>query len=88
MFGRNNTPAFLLALALVASVNAQFGNMFEQFMGGQQRQQQQTRQNVASDSSWYQQTYNNGNSLPWALCESFKADIPWPTVQIISVQGL
>lgn len=49
----------ILLLALAGAVNAQFGNIFEQFMGGQQ-QQQQAPQNVASDSAWYQQTYSQG----------------------------
>jgi hypothetical protein len=46
------------ALLLAAGVNAQF-NLFEQMFqgGGQQRQQPQ---NVASDSTWYQENYNNG----------------------------
>ncbi|KFY32022.1 hypothetical protein V493_00614 [Pseudogymnoascus sp. VKM F-4281 (FW-2241)] len=58
MFGRVTLASVLLVGALAASANAQFGNMFEQFMGGQQqRQHHQAPQNVASDSAWYQQTY-------------------------------
>jgi len=58
MIGRNSLCILLLALA--GAVNAQFGNIFEQFMGGQQQQQQQAPQNVPSDSAWYQQTYSQG----------------------------
>jgi hypothetical protein len=58
-----NSFTVLLFLAFLAVVNAQFGNIFEQFMGQQQGHQQQGQRqqgNVASDSSWYQKTYNNG----------------------------
>ena len=46
-------------LLLVARANAQF-QFFEQMFQGQQQQQQQAPQNVPSDSSWYQQNYDNG----------------------------
>ncbi|OBT68876.1 hypothetical protein VE03_02171 [Pseudogymnoascus sp. 23342-1-I1] len=62
MFGRVTVASVLLVLTLAASANAQFGNMFEQFMGGQQQQRHhQAPQNVASDSAWYQQTYSNAH---------------------------
>jgi hypothetical protein len=48
------------ALLVAASANAQF-NFFEQ-MFNQGGQQQQEPQNVASDSSWYQDNYKNGRS--------------------------
>jgi hypothetical protein len=44
-------------LILVSGASAQFG-FFEQMFQGQQ--QQQAPQNVPSDSSWYQQNYENG----------------------------
>lgn len=50
-------PSFVL---LVSGTNAQFG-FFEQMFQGQQ--QQQAPQNVPSDSSWYQQNYENGMSI-------------------------
>lgn len=76
MFGRINFAVVLLALALVAAVDAQFGNVFEQFMGGQQRQQQQQApQNVPSDSAWYQQTYNNGILLTAFYEEGSRANM-------------
>ncbi|KFY03810.1 hypothetical protein O988_01194 [Pseudogymnoascus sp. VKM F-3808] len=68
MFGRANLASVLVTVALVASASAQFGNVFEQFMGGQQQQQHhRAPQNVASDSSWYQQTYANAHCTNY-LC--------------------
>jgi hypothetical protein len=54
-------------LLLAAGVNAQF-NFFEQMFqgGGQQRQQPQ---NVASDSTWYQENYNNGIRISLSYIE-------------------
>jgi hypothetical protein len=53
----------LAVLVFSFGANAQFGNIFEQFMGGQHpHQQQRAPQNVPSDSSWYQQTYDGGMS--------------------------
>lgn len=51
---------FLLLLS-VASAQFQF---FEQMFQGGQQQQRQEPQNVPSDSSWYQQNYDNGISFP------------------------
>jgi hypothetical protein len=45
------------AFLCVSTVNAQF-QFFEQMFQGQG--QQQEPQNVASDSGWYQETYENG----------------------------
>ncbi|KAH8151026.1 uncharacterized protein LAJ45_04727 [Morchella importuna] len=68
----------LLTLPLLAS--AQFGNFFEgMFGGGQQQQQQQQRgQNVASDSQWYQNTYD-GASCSNYLCPGTLACVDKPT---------
>jgi hypothetical protein len=52
-------------LLLIAGANAQF-QFFEQMFQGQQQHQQQAPQNVPSDSSWYQQNYDNG-MLPFSL---------------------
>jgi hypothetical protein len=52
----------LLGLLLAAAAQAQF-QFFEQMFGGGQQQQQHhshNQQNVASDSSWYQRTYDGG----------------------------
>ena len=51
----------LLVLSLLTlSVTAQF-QFFDQFFGGQQQpQHQQEKQNVASDSKWYQQNWEQG----------------------------
>jgi len=60
-------PLLLSAFATLGTAQFQF---FEQmFQGQQQPQQHQEPQNVASDSTWYQQTYESGiypsfNSLP------------------------
>jgi hypothetical protein len=66
---RGSTPiTHLLALIaiFIVQVNAQF-NIFEQMFGGgghqQQQQQQQRRQNVGSDSSWFQQNWDNGKTF-------------------------
>lgn len=53
----------LLLLALVAAANAQFGQFFQNFGGHHQDQPRRPAQNVASDSSWYQQTYSGGMYL-------------------------
>ncbi len=59
--------AFTLAIifSLLALTNAQF-QFFEQMFNGGQQQQQQQPQNVASDSAWYQQTYESGR-LPFPI---------------------
>jgi hypothetical protein len=56
---------FLSALLFFLSIsvaNAQF-QFFEQMFQGGQQQQRQEPQNVPSDSSWYQQNYDNGASF-------------------------
>ena len=54
------TLALLSALLLFLSVaSAQF-QFFEQMFQGGQQQQRHEPQNVPSDSSWYQQNYDNG----------------------------
>jgi hypothetical protein len=59
-------------LLLLLGANAQF-QFFEQMFQGQQQQQQQQQapQNVPSDSSWYQQNYDNG-MVPYSshLCDT------------------
>lgn len=87
MFGRVSLAGVLLVSAMVASANAQFGNMFEQFMGGQQQRQHQAPQNVPSDSSWYQQTYGNGISFHTLYMEGLYTNIPQLTAATTSVQG-
>ena len=55
--------SFLLCFASLSAAQFQF---FEQMFsgGGQQHHghQQQQQQNVASDSEWYQRTYNGGKT--------------------------
>lgn len=61
--------AFLSILFLLPAVTAQF-QFFGDFFGhqGQQQGQQQERQNVASDSNWYRQTWESGkHSKPFIL---------------------
>ena len=48
------------AFLCTSTANAQF-QFFEQMFQGQG--QQQEPQNVASDSGWYQETYENGESF-------------------------
>lgn len=63
-----NTPIMqplYLCLLLFAGLSAAQFQFFEQMFGGQQGghphhgQQQQEKQNVASDSEWYQRTYDS-----------------------------
>lgn len=51
----------LLLPVFVLAVSAQF-QFFDQFFGGQQ-QQQQEKQNVGSDSSWFQQNWHQGRLI-------------------------
>jgi hypothetical protein len=53
--------AALLSFFLLPAVTAQF-QFFGDFFGqqGQQQGHQQEKQNVASDSSWYRQTWETG----------------------------
>lgn len=56
----------LILLFLLPLTSAQFQFFEQMFQGGHQQQQQQP-QNVASDSRWYQETYESGmlpNSSP------------------------
>lgn len=53
--------ALICSLAGLASAQFQFfEQMFNQGGQQQQQQQQQQAQNVASDSEWYQRTYESG----------------------------
>ncbi|OJD22133.1 long chronological lifespan protein 2 [Blastomyces percursus] len=49
-------------LCLATGARAQF-QFFEQMFGGGQQQQESREHNVPSDSSWYQRTYDNADSL-------------------------
>jgi hypothetical protein len=59
----------LSILLLVAGANAQFQFFEQMFQGQQQERQQQAPENVPSDSSWYQQHYDNG-MLPFVFSYS------------------
>jgi hypothetical protein len=50
-------------LLLFTLANAQFQFFEHMFQGGQQQQRQEP-QNMPSDSSWYQQNYENGTFPP------------------------
>jgi len=57
-----NMHLFALLLLLASTVTAQF-QFFEQMFGGQGGHHQQSQpQNMPSDSSWYQQQYEAGES--------------------------
>merc|ERR1711881_484986 len=66
--------SLLLVLALALSVSAQF-QFFEQFFGGDQQHHQP--QNVASDSSWYQQNYAKAPCSNY-LCPDTLACVSFP----------
>ena len=55
-----------ILLGLAAAVSAQFQFFEQMFQGGgqQERHQHQEQQNVASNSEWYQRTYESGKPLP------------------------
>jgi hypothetical protein len=53
---------FLMSLLFAVSVSAQF-QFFDQMFGGQPHHQQHQPQNVRSDSAWYQEQYNHGQSF-------------------------
>jgi hypothetical protein len=62
---RNFNLTLLSALLLLFTLaNAQFQFFEQMFQGGQQQQQRQEPQNMPSDSSWYQQNYENGTFPP------------------------
>ncbi|KAL8855497.1 MAG: hypothetical protein Q9198_010840 [Flavoplaca austrocitrina] len=70
--------AFLLTLiTLLPFTTAQFQFFEQMFQGGHQHQQHQQPQNVASDSEWYQQTYESGIFLSPSSIPS-----PLPTFSI------
>ena len=50
----------LLICLFLGPAHAQFQFFEQMFQGGGQQQQHQQPQNVASDSQWYQQTYESG----------------------------
>ncbi|KAL8840794.1 MAG: hypothetical protein Q9176_003641 [Flavoplaca citrina] len=49
----------LTLITLLPLTTAQFQFFEQMFQGGHQHQQHQQPQNVASDSEWYQQTYES-----------------------------
>jgi hypothetical protein len=49
-------------LLFVSAASAQFGFFDQMFQGQGQQQQHQEKQNVASDSAWYRQTWESGMS--------------------------
>lgn len=70
------------ALLLAASASAQF-NFFEQMFQQGGQQQRQEPQNVASDSSWYQENYDNAYCNQYLCpdtlaCVSVPAHCPCP----------
>jgi len=56
-------PIILFLSLLLPPAAAQF-QFFEQMFQGHPQQQHQEPQNVASDSNWYQENYQNGPLLP------------------------
>ena len=54
--------SLLFGLAAITSAQFQFFEQMFQGGGQQQQHQQQQPQNVASDSEWYQRTYESGMS--------------------------
>ncbi|TVY83725.1 Long chronological lifespan protein [Lachnellula suecica] len=63
-------------LFLVINVNAQFGDFFGNMFNGQQQQRQEP-QNVPSDSSWYQQNYDQARCTNY-LCPDTLACVHFP----------
>jgi hypothetical protein len=57
-------PLLLILLILPALTTAQF-QFFNNFFEGQHQQQAQEKQNVPSDSGWYQQVVENGIGGSW-----------------------
>jgi hypothetical protein len=73
---RNFNLALLSAFLLLFSLaSAQFQFFEQMFQGGQQQQQRQEPQNVPSDSSWYQQNYENGTFSSSHLVLPFTASL-------------
>ncbi|KAF7845986.1 hypothetical protein BT93_L5696 [Corymbia citriodora subsp. variegata] len=69
----------ILFATLIVSVSAQF-QFFDQFFGSQQQQQQQGGQeqrNVASDSSWFQQNWQQATCSNY-LCPDTLACVHFP----------
>jgi hypothetical protein len=80
MFGRANLASVLVTVALVASASAQFGNVFEQFMGGQQQQQ---HHRVSADiCQWYYLSI-----FPSLCIKGYNANTSQLTVPITFAQG-
>ncbi|PSS23287.1 hypothetical protein M430DRAFT_40476 [Amorphotheca resinae ATCC 22711] len=65
-----------IALLLVATTNAQF-QFFEQMFSQGGQHQRQEPQNVPSDSSWYQENYNNAHCDKY-LCPDTLACVHFP----------
>ncbi|KAL3423158.1 hypothetical protein PVAG01_04905 [Phlyctema vagabunda] len=64
------------ALLLITSAQAQF-QFFEQMFNGGHQQQHHQPQNVPSDSSWYQQQYENAHCDNY-LCPDTLACVSFP----------
>ncbi|KAH8649625.1 hypothetical protein BGZ60DRAFT_462853 [Tricladium varicosporioides] len=69
-------PLLSALILLIGSAAAQF-QFFEQMFNGQQQQQRQEPQNVPSDSSWYQQNYENARCTNY-LCPDTLACVHFP----------
>ncbi|MCJ1322284.1 Long chronological lifespan protein 2 [Xylographa vitiligo] len=81
MRASSSTPlafSFILLLStLLPFAAAQFQFFEQMFQGHPQQQQQQQPQNVASDSSWYQQNYENAHCTNY-LCPGTLACVHFP----------
>ncbi len=86
MILQNTLPSTLLALILLfvlpTLTTAQF-QFFNNFFEGQQ-QQSQEKQNVASDSGWYQQVVENGTEKDISYCPSTPT-LPTSTISLHSL---
>ena len=76
---------YFCVLSLFTLATAQFQFFEQMFQGGGQQQQQQQQQNVASDSVWYQQTYDSG-TVPLFLPLSLFHFIPSPLPVFVTLR--
>ncbi|MCJ1473577.1 Long chronological lifespan protein 2 [Lambiella insularis] len=75
--GFPSAPLLFLTLLLLPLAAAQFQFFEQMFQGHPQQQQQQAPQNVASDSSWYRQNYENAHCTNY-LCPDTLACVSFP----------
>ena len=83
------SPLFLVLFILPSIATAQF-QFFNNFFEGQHQQQPQEKQNVASDSSWYQQVVENGTNARGSIrpgCPSVST-ILWALITTFFLLGL